>query len=1065
MRSVPVLVRSVTATAQAAVWNPDARRVLEHAGGPLRVLGGPGTGKTTLVAHTVADRVLRGVDPERVLVLTSSRRAAADLRDRIVERLVSHGVTPTVRELLVRTVHSYAFAVLRLQAQLQDLPPPRLLSGPDQDVVIRELLAGQRAIGGRGWPARLRPALGLPAFAAELRDLLMRAAERGLAPEDLIALGRTTGRDEWVAAGRCFRTYEQVMLLRGSVGTAAPQATAPALDAAELVSAALLVLDTDAEVMRRESDRVRHLIVDDAQHLDPLQAALVTRLGAGAQELLLFGDPDQTVFSFRGADPGLLTTGGPAVIRLSIDHRMAPAVRAAVSRLASRLPGPRGDLRGPVREQPGGEVAVRVFGSAATEASWVANQLRRAHLLDGVPWSDMAVLVRSTARALPVLRRALLAAGVPVAAPREELPVARQGAVLPMLAVLRCAVQPGALDEETAAALLTSPLGGADPLALRRLRRELRRSELVAGDVRASGALLVDLLRPDREPDISTLDGLDEHTAAPAARLAGLLTATAAAARRGDSAEEVLWQLWQASGLAQRWAAIAARGGTAGAQADRDLDAVVALFDAAARYADRLPGADGGPAGVLGFCDYLTDQQIPGDSLAARSPQGESVTVATVHAAAGREWSLVAVPGVQEGSWPDLRRRGSLLGVEHLVDVTAGVESTTVSRTAPLLAEERRLLLVAASRARHRLLVSAVRGEDEQPSRFLDELEGTDASTHERPVQPRERGLILPELVAELRRVCCDPAEDSVRRGSAAAGLAQLAHAGVAGAHPDVWYGLAPLSTDAPLRMPGEPARVSPSLVELVSSCPLRWLLTRHGGEDVRALPAVTGSLVHRLVQAAAAGASDQQLELALNQAWTGVDAGAPWYSRAEQQRVRQMVAIFRDWWNASRGELTEVGCEQAFEVQIPPTPGAADDTAVLLQGRVDRLERDRHGRPVIVDVKTSKVPISKEAAQGHPQLAVYQLAAAHGAFAEHGLPTEPGGACIVAVSARNAASVQRDQRPLDPAAVARWHDVVHEAARRTAGPEFLAVDNGDCARCPSKIACPLHDSGRQVTQ
>lgn len=386
MRSVATLVRSVTAAAQAAVWGPDARGVLAHPGGPLRVLGGPGTGKTTLVAHTVADRVLRGVDPERVLVLTSSRRAAADLRERIVERLVAQGVTPTVREPLVRTVHSYAFAVLRMQAALHDLPPPRLLSGPDQDVVIRELLAGERAAGGRAWPARLRPALSLPAFAAELRDLLMRAAERGLAPEDLISLGRAHGRDEWVAAGRFFRSYEQVMLLRGSVGTAAPQATAPALDAAELVSAALLVLDTDAEVMRRESDRVRHLIVDDAQHLDPLQAALVSRLGASAHELLLLGDPDQTVFSFRGADPALLTSGGSAAIRLCTDHRMAPAVRAAVSRLAGRLPGPRASLHGPPGQQPDGDVTVRLFGSAATEASWVANQLRRAHLLDGVAW-------------------------------------------------------------------------------------------------------------------------------------------------------------------------------------------------------------------------------------------------------------------------------------------------------------------------------------------------------------------------------------------------------------------------------------------------------------------------------------------------------------------------------------------------------------------------------------------------------------------------------------------------------------------------------------------------------
>lgn len=1069
MRSVPNLVRSVTAAAEAAVWGPDARAVLEHAGGALRVLGGPGTGKTTLVAHTVADRVLRGVDPERVLVLTSSRRAAADLRERIVERLAAQGVTPTVREPLVRTVHSYAFAVLRLQAALQDLPPPRLLSGPDQDVVIRELLAGERAAGGRAWPAPLRPALGLPAFAGELRDLLMRAAERGLAPEDLFLLGRAHGRDEWVAAGRFFRSYEQVMLLRGSVGTAVPQATAPALDAAELVSAALLVLDTDVEVMRRESDRVRHLIVDDAQHLDPLQAALVTRLGAGAHELLLLGDPDQTIFSFRGADPALLTSGESAVIRLVTDHRMAPPVRAAVSRLASRLPGARAGLRGPTGQQLEGQVTVRLFSSAATEASWVANQLRRAHLLDAVAWSDMAVVVRSTGHALPVLRRALLAAGVPVAAPREELPVARQGAVLPMLWLLRCAVEPAALDEETAAALLTSPLGGADPLVLRRLRRELRRRESVVRDT--SDPLLVGVLQADSESagrSQRRLDGLDDRTAAPAKRLAKLLTTAARAARRGDSAEEVLWQVWQASGLAKRWAATAARGGTAGLQADRDLDAVVALFDAAARYADRLPGADGGPAGVLGFCDYLADQQISGDSLAARSPQGESVSVLTAHAAAGREWSLVAVPGVQEGSWPDLRRRGSLLGVEHLIDATTGVESSTVSRTAPVLAEERRLLLVAASRARHRLLISAVRGEDEQPSRFLDEIEGADAPTHERPMAPRERGLILPELVAELRRVCCDPSESGERRRSAATGLAQLARAGVPGAHPDTWYGLGLPSTDAPLRAPGELARVSPSLVELVSSCPLRWLLTRHGGEDVRTLPAITGSLVHRLVQAAAAGATDEQLDQALSRAWAGVDAGAPWYSRAEHQRVRQMVAMFRLWWRASRGELTEVGCEQEVEVRLSPADasegGPGDDPAVLLRGRVDRLERDRNGRPVIVDVKTSKIPISKEAAEDHPQLAIYQLAAAHGAFAGHGLPAEPGGARIVQVSARTATSVQRNQRPLDAPALARWRAAVREAARRTAGPEFIAIDNGDCTRCPSKIACPLQDAGRQVT-
>ncbi|MGQ0775204.1 MAG: ATP-dependent helicase [Pseudonocardiales bacterium] len=1088
MRAVPVLVRPATSCATA--WEPDAdaRRVLEHSGGPLRVLGGPGTGKTTLIAHTVADRVLRrGVDPERLLVLTSSRRAATELRERIVEQLAAHGVTPTVREPLVRTVHSYAFALLRLQASRHELPPPRLLSGPEQDVVVRELLAGELEAGARNWPLRLRPALGLPAFAAELRDLLLRAAERGLGPEDLIALGRSRKCDEWVAAGRFFRTYEQVMLLRGSVGTVAPQASAPAMDAAGLVSEALLVLDTDADVLRTERRRVRHLIVDDVQHLDPQQARLITQLGAGADELLLLGDPDQTVFSFRGADPGLLITGGSPVVRLRTDYRMAPAVRAAVSRLATRLPGPRAaELHGPgasggAPDTPGqqpdtrggepdtpGDVGIEVFGSAAAEAAWVADQLRRAHLLEGVPWAEMAVVVRSTGRALPALRRALLAAGVPVAVPREELPVARHGAVLPLLGVLRCAVDPGALDEETAVALLASPLGGADPLALRRLRRELRRCELAAGGDRTSAALLVEALS---RGCLDAFDELDERSAAPAHRVIGLLSTAARVAESGGRAEEVLWRVWQASGLAQRWAAAAARRGPAGAQADRDLDAVVALFDSAARYADRLPGADSGPAGVLGFCKYIAEQQIPGDSLAPRSPQGEAVAVLTAHGAAGREWELVAVPGVQEGSWPDLRLRGSLLGVERLVDTIRGVESATMSRTAPLLAEERRLLLVALSRARRRLLVSAVRGEDEQPSRFLDELVADEPAVDKlgatdgrvlQQVAPCSRGLNLPELVAELRRVVCDPAQDDSRRQHAAAGLARLAEAGVSGAHPDSWYGLGSPSTEAPLRAEGELARVSPSVVELVSTCPLRWLLTRHGGEDVRALPAVTGTLVHGLVQAAAAGATDEQLEHALVDAWSGVDAGALWYSRAEQERVRQMVATFRRWWQDSRGELTEVACEQDVEIELPPSGDAA---GIVLRGRVDRLEQDSQGRPVIVDVKSSKTPISKEAAAEHAQLATYQLAAAHGAFVKQGLADEPGGARIVQVSARTAASVQRCQPALDEPALDHWLEVVRGVAARTAGPGVEVIENGDCQRCPSRIACPLHGSGRQVTE
>jgi RecB family exonuclease len=411
-----------------------------------------------------------------------------------------------------------------------------------------------------------------------------------------------------------------------------------------------------------------------------------------------------------------------------------------------------------------------------------------------------------------------------------------------------------------------------------------------------------------------------------------------------------------------------------------------------------------------------------------------------------------------------MRLRGSLLGVEHMVDVLSGMDGENVSATAPILAEERRLFMVAASRARWRLLVSAIRGEEEQPSRFLNELSEFEDEDLAFVSMSSQRSLVLADLVGELRRVVCDGEEPAPRRRRAAQQLSRLADAGIPGATPNSWYGLSELSSAAALRDKTEAVRVSPSTVDVLSRCPLRWVVERHGGQDPVELHVVTGTLVHALAQAAAEGADERELRAQLDEAWKSVDAGAPWYSRREQQRVHAMLDTFLSWLTGSRSHLTQVAIEHDVLVDLPPEE---DGPAIRLRGRVDRLESDGDKNPVVIDIKSGKSPVSQADAAQHPQLAVYQLAAAYGAFVELGLSEQSGGARLVFVAKkdRRTGAAERIQDPVTGEAVDEWLSVVRKAAADSIGPDYDARENPDCPRCPAKTTCPLHPAGRQVTE
>ncbi|WP_411577448.1 ATP-dependent helicase [Streptomyces sp. Je 1-4] len=1152
------------------------RAVVDHRHGPLLVLAGPGTGKTTTLVESVARRVRAGDDPERILVLTFSRKAAVELRDRLAARLAVLEGQPDGRPGTAAggrragipqatTFHSFCYALVRAH-QDADLfaDPLRLLSGPEQDLVVRELLEGQAELAGAGralvsWPDELRACLTTRGFADEVRAVLARSRELGLGPDALGAFARRTGRPDWSAAAAFLAEYLDVLDAQG------------VLDYAELVHRAVLLAEhTDvAAQLARSYDAV---YVDEYQDTDVAQVRLLRALagnhgatgtpgspGSPGRTLIAFGDPDQSIYAFRGADiNGILDfpetfrrgDGTPAPVAvLGTSRRSGATLLAATRLLTRRMPLTRLPARKvrahreptPVRD--GGRVEVYTYPTPGAELDNIADILRRAHLEDGVPWREMAVLVRAGGRSLPAVRRALTSAGVPLDIDGDDLPLRHEPAVAPLLTALRAAARaalrqepgeaadgepgeaadgeagagsgesgagsgesgvdegvdeaaggeagPGGsdadeagadastgavpapaaprwLDAETALDLLASPLGGMDSADLRRLGRALREEERAAGQPlpRPSDELIARALaEPQR------LVAHDPAYARGAQRLGLLLRKARELLAGGGTAEQALWELWDGTPWPQRLERAAHRGGAGGRNADRDLDAVVALFETAARAEERTGGR-----GALNFLEELDAQDIAADTLTRRAVRPDAVRLMTAHRSKGLEWRLVVVAGVQEGLWPDLRRRGSLLEADRI-----GRDGLAEPLTpGALLAEERRLFYVATTRARERLVVTAVKAaadDGDQPSRFLTELGVTPQDITGRPRRP----LSVAALVAELRATTVDPAATPALREAAAQRLAKLAalhdddhHPLVPAAHPDNWWGLhEPTHSSVPLRDRDRPVVLSGSaLDQLAHTCSLQWFLGREVKADTPATAAQGfGNVVHVLADEVASGRTPADLTVLmerLDSVWDALAFDAPWKSRQEKDHARAALERFLRWHvmeRETRGRDT-VATEHGFDLTL--RAGAYE---VRIRGSMDHVSQDTQGRAYVVDFKTGKQkPTGPEVAR-HPQLAVYQLAVREGAVddAFDGRTPEPGGAELVHLrlgapqkEGGDALPAVQAQQPLD----GEWvGELLATAAGRVLEERFTPTTGSHCTHCAFRASCSAQPEGRHIVE
>ena len=987
--------------------------------------GIPGTGKT----HHLTERALRyltdGNDPARLLILAPTRTAATRMRDTIAaasDRSLS--VAPT------RAWAAYAFDLLK-RAQTRGLLTGvegnlKLLSGPEQDVIIGELLANHAAgiAPGPAWPDTLHEALPTRGFRHEIRDFFDRMAEYDLTAEDVQALARDYNRPVWAALAQLHTEYRAVRALRAK----------NAYDPAVLINDACRLLLRNPEFLAEERRRYDLILIDDVQELSPSTYRLLRLIAAeeppadaaelaaerpdvfaAAPEVIMTYSDEAVVQGFRGARPDLVRTlpeSFPHLAErtLTTSYRLPALMMPLVADIRRRLPRYRRYVPAAETDGQNGQKTSATFGrinttpadealtwgtadepllhlgadgkildpahyrtapagvykyalaSAQDEANLLAQLLLEDRIYGNRPYRESAIIVRNGADVARI-RRVLSASGIPSRTSAALVPVRDEPAVRPFLDALSLlvyarkrgekalnpavtgagyeALSPDEAEEimrkslddviaeenrsnplngaNSAITLLTSRLGGASSMDVRRLRQQLRSVELQTGGHRPSDDLLLGaLLHPETLPA--------EGVGRAVHRIAAVLSAGRKALARPDSTStEVLWALWEASGLEKTWVAQTRGAGPETDAAHRNLDAMIGLFEAASRFDEQMRGA-----GAEQFLDFIDAQDLPMDTLAARGVRQDAVEILTPALAAGQSWRTVYVCGLQEGSWPNTTVRGSLLGTGDLIDICdarmrrpapanpdAQAEGEQVpparirsypERVRDTRHDELHMFAVAATRASTRLVLTAVRNEDEAPGEFFDFVVPTDAENEspEVPITRVRRPATLRSLVAELRRTLVedaltamsaedaelknaagsprpeahapdapDTAEDALnpqaalnpkaaafRFDAASRTLARLARVQAPGASPEQWWGLLPLSSTEPFF--ARPAHntpendtdegrrtiaLSPSRLETIHNSPLDWLVSAARAEAQTDLSRSLGTLVHAIAE------------------------------------------------------------------------------------------------------------------------------------------------------------------------------------------------------------------------
>ena len=672
--------------------NPEQRRAVTHASGPLLVVAGAGTGKTEVITRRIAWLVAtRRALPSQVLGLTFTDKAAAEMQVR-VDQLVPYGFADTA----ISTFHAFGDRLIREFAfELGIAPDARVLSHAESIVLLREHLfeLGLDAYLPLGDPTR---------FLGALTTLFGRCRDEDVTPERYRQHADELAAAAWDATGAmpasavdgkdaaATAALLELASRQGELATAYERYTqlliaSGSIDFGDQVAMALRLLRQSPATLATVRNRYRYILVDEFQDTNPVQSALVELIGDGHRNLTVVGDDDQSIYRFRGAaisnilefrdhfrgartvvlrrnyrSTAPILDASHRLIKFNDPHRLESRVGISKKLLPQRSPAPTLPVR------------VHAFETATDEADWIATEFRR-RIDAGVPPRDLAVLVRTNAGADPILRSFNIA-GVPWTFAGASGLYGRPEVRL-LLSVLRAVTDPEASADVYA-------LGASDIYAV------------PADDL----TVVMATARREHRSAWAVLEALDNETGglalsregrAPLRRLVGDLRRLRELAHRRP-AGEVLYAFLKDSG----WlAGMAGAGSTSG---DEALANIARFFDIV-RSRSALLVDDR----AVFLIPHLTTLIEAGDDPGAAEPDPDiaAVSVMTVHKAKGLEFPVVVIPGLVAGRFPSTTRRAPLAMPDSLLQ-------TPVADSDPHLPEERRLFFVAMTRARDELILT-----------------------------------------------------------------------------------------------------------------------------------------------------------------------------------------------------------------------------------------------------------------------------------------------------------------------------------------------------------------------